>query len=242
MPQVYHVVKGLSTNYLFCFTDIHIFNVSRESSTGHGWLWDRWGMQLHTKHFPRHLGDPFPVDSHMYADRSDEADACPGVDHIPGCVSEDEHRISCPSPAGDEQEVHPADGGQYEADGYHSIEDQVPAPAWVKAAAFTRQFIPGAPRHAGYPLPVDSQVDNGGSDHRHAAPGMNIIPGLAGEEDLNVIQWIAPALKAACGQEEEVNSREGGDRCADKKGCIDPPVLLSLFGNYLCRHGISLLS
>jgi len=138
--------------------------------------------------------------------RSDEADTCPGVDQIPGCASEEDHGISRPPPAGNEQEVHPADGGKHEADRYHGVEDQIPAPPWVDATALAGQLIPGAPRHADHPLPVDRQMDYSRGDHRHPAPGVQIIPGLAGEKDLEVIQWIAPALKAARGQEEEVNS------------------------------------
>ena len=135
---------------------------------------------------------------------SDEADACPGVDLIPGRARKQDHWVSCPPPAGDEQEVHPAAGGEYEADGDQGVEDQVPAPPRIEAPALAGQLIPGAPHHAGYPLPVDGQVDHNRSDHRHPAPGVHIIPGLASEQDLNVIEWIAPALKAACGQEEEI--------------------------------------
>ena len=138
--------------------------------------------------------------------RSNEGDARPGVDQIPGGASEEDRGISRPPPAGDEQEIHPADGGKQEADRYHGVEDQVPAPPWIEAAALAGQLIPGAPRHAGYPFPVDCQVDYCRGDHGHPAPGVQVIPGLAGEKDLDVIHWVAPALIAARWQEEEVYS------------------------------------
>ncbi len=48
-------------------------------------------------------------------------------------------------------------------------------------------------------------MDDGSDDHRHAAPGMQIIPGLTSKQDLNVIQWISSTLEATRRREEEVN-------------------------------------
>ena len=77
-------------------------------------------------------------------------------------------------------------------------------------------------------------MDDGCHNHGNAAPGVKIIPGMAVEQNLNVVQRIAPTLEAASGQEEKVNSLKDGNECTAKKRRVNPPVLLSLFGHCLC--------
>ena len=131
--------------------------------------------------------------------RADQSYARPGVDHVPGCACEQDHWIDYASSSWGEQEVNPADGGEEKADCYEGVEDQVPPSVRVHAASLPGQSIPCPPRHVSHPRPVERQVDNSRDDHCDAAPGMQIIPGCAAEQDLEVIAWITTTLESTRG-------------------------------------------
>lgn len=67
------------------------------------------------------------------------------INQVPSIARKKDHRIGSPAPAWNKQGIYPAQGCQHKADGYHSIEDQVPAPARVHRAAFIGQPSPGPP-------------------------------------------------------------------------------------------------
>ncbi len=162
--------------------------------------------------------------------RSDQRNSRPGMDQVPGGAGEQDQRVGCPSSAGDEMEIHAAEGGQHKAEPEDGIEDQDPAPAGVHAPAFPQKLVPGPSQNRPHPAPMDCQVDHGRGDHRHPAYGMKVTPDMAGEKDLQVVIWVAPSLKTAIWQVEEIDPGERRNQRACEQRRVDPPVFLSLFG------------
>ena len=71
----------------------------------------------------------------MQYESNDHQNPSPRVDHIPGGAGKQEHRVYHAAPAGYVQEIHAAQGGEQETERYGDVQDQVPTPACVHAAA-----------------------------------------------------------------------------------------------------------
>ena len=183
-------------------------------------------------HFPAYFDNPTPVNIKVNHKGNDHQDASPGMDQVPGAAGEEDHGIHYPvAAAGNKEQVQTADGGNDETEPDGDIDQQVGAAALVEAALPLGEFTPNTPSHAGDPVPVDDDVNQGCNHHQDAEPGVQVFPGVPFEEYGDAVHRVAPALVATDRQKEEVDSCKRGDHGAKEEHGVDQPVVAGLRGN-----------